>query len=259
MWSFRPKCPIVVVGGKSIGISVGGLRVSKSSSSKQSIPTSSKPARSSGERISKGDGGCCSSESGGCNGDNVVESAGEIPALPRGESPFAICMQLGENVCPVAHEDTAVTLLALGDNVAVGESDGTVLITGYCSSSGRVFFRFRFVLLLLLLPVAGLGLEGPCDLFIAFVLGRAAEKCCIIAGPPPPWISTVGGEVAGGDAMLASGDFCPSGGDVGAGTALGELQPSDQSVSNSTMSWWCLSLAISSGVMSMLSASLRFA
>ena len=42
--------------------------------------------------------------------------------------------------------------------------------------------------------------------------------------------------MAGGDAMLVSGDFCPSGGDVGAGTALGELQPSDQSVSNSTMS-----------------------
>ena len=43
----------------------------------------------------------------------------------------------------------------------------------------------------------------------------------------PLGISAAGGDVARRDAMLTMGDFCPSGSKVGAGTALGELQPSD--------------------------------
>jgi len=104
----------------------------------------------------------------------VVESAGEMPALPSGDSPFVICRQLGENAGPVAQD---VATLFVGDKVAVGESVVTVFITGYAFSLGRAFFRFLFVLLLLLLPEAfGLGLVVPCDLFTAPDLGRAAWK-----------------------------------------------------------------------------------
>ena len=57
-----------------------------------------------------------------------------------------------------------------------------------------------------------------------------------MAAALPFGISTVGGDVARGDAMLTMDVFCPSGSEVGAGTTLGKLQPSDQSLSNSTMS-----------------------
>ena len=57
-----------------------------------------------------------------------------------------------------------------------------------------------------------------------------------MAAALPLGISAAGGDVARRDAMLTMGDFCPSGSKVGAGTALGELQPSDKSVSNLTMS-----------------------
>ena len=159
---------------------------------------------------------------------------GDMPGemLPNGESPFVIGTQFGENACccccPAVQDVT--TCPDPGD-----ESVGTTLIDECTSSSGRAFLRFLFALLLLLFPVAlGLGLDPGVLLPVAF--GRAAWNCCTMAAALPLGISTAGGDVARGDAMLTMGDFCPSGGEVGAGTALGELQPSDQSVSNSTMS-----------------------
>lgn len=116
-----------------------------------------------------------------------------------------------------------------------GESVGTTLMAGCTSSSGRAFLRFLFALLLLLFPVAlDLGLDP--GVLLPVVFGRAAWNCCTMAAALLLGISTAGGDVARGDAKLTMGDFCPSGGEVGAGTALGELHPSDQSVSNSTMS-----------------------
>ena len=129
---------------------------------------------------------------------------------------------------------------------------------GCTSSSGRAYFRFLFALLSFLFPVA-LGLRLDPDVLLTVAFWRAAWNCCTMAAALPFGISTADGDVARRDAMLTMGDFCPSWSEVGAGTALGELQPSDQSVSNSTMSWWCLCLAISSGVMSKKSATFLLA
>lgn len=76
--------------------------------------------------------------------------------------------QLGENACccPVGQE-----VAKLG-----GESVVTVLMAGYTSSSGRVFFRFRFALLLLLLLPEAVDLGRVPGVLLAVVLGRAGWK-----------------------------------------------------------------------------------
>jgi len=91
-----------------------------------------------------------------------------MPVLPRGESPFVIGTQFGENACccPVAQEVTK-----LG-----GESVVTVLMAGYTSSSGRAFFRFRLALLLLLLLPEAVDLGRVPGALLTVVLGRAGWK-----------------------------------------------------------------------------------
>lgn len=65
--------------------------------------------------------------------------------------------------------------------------------------------------------------------------------------------------VHGGEVVPLCGDFWWSGGEVGAGAALGELHPSDQSFSSCTISWCIFCRAICSGVLSILSAMFRLA
>jgi len=79
--------------------------------------------------------------------------------LPRGESPFVIGTQFGENACgcPVAQE-----VGKLG-----GESILTVLMAGYTSSSGGAFFRFR---------LAAVDLGRVPGALLTVVLGRAGRK-----------------------------------------------------------------------------------
>ena len=64
MWSTTTEDPIVVLGGNPhMDISAGSLKlISYSGKSSQLLSTSSKPAKSSGDNISNGEGDCVSSE-----------------------------------------------------------------------------------------------------------------------------------------------------------------------------------------------------
>ena len=98
----------------------------------------------------------------------MVESAGEIPVLPRGESPFVIDTQFDENACgcPVAQE-----IAILG-----GEGVVTMLMAEHTSSSRRVFFRFRLALLLSLLLPEAVDLGRVPGALLTVVLGRVGWK-----------------------------------------------------------------------------------